>query len=212
MNVVDIPLVDLQEAPWNPNVMGPGMYERLKESVHRFGNVENLVVRPVSESRYEVISGNHRLRVLRELGYETAPCLVVDLNDDNARLLGQALNHIEGEDDPGQRAAVLRDIMQTIPEGEVLSILCETGESLQAIASLGTEGIAEHLQVWQKAQSARLEHLTFQLTGEQLPTVEGALSVFLSTTRSSDSGNPNTRGEALYRLCQAFLRTTGGKT
>ena len=102
--------------------------------------------------------------------------------------------------------------MRTIPRSDIRSVLPETEESLQVIASLGAVRMAEHLQVWQKAQSARLRHLTLQLTDEQLQTVQEALSVFLSTARSSDSGNPNTRGEALYRLCQAFVRTSGGQT
>lgn len=212
MRVVDLPLAELQEAPWNPNVMDPDMHKRLQESVRRFGPVENLVVRPISDGRHEVLSGNNRVRALRELGHETAPCLVVDLNDTDARLLAQALNHIEGEDDPGKRAELLRDIMRTIPQGDILSILPETAESLQAMASLGAEGVAAHLEAWQRARSVRFRHLTFQLTDEQLPTVQEALSVFLRTTRSSDGGNPNIRGEALYMLCQAFMRTSGGQT
>ena len=75
------------------------MMERLKESIRRYGVVENLVVRPFGNSTYEVLSGNHRLHVLGNMGHTAAPCVVVDLDDAHARLFAQALNHIRGEDD-----------------------------------------------------------------------------------------------------------------
>jgi ParB family transcriptional regulator, chromosome partitioning protein len=108
MNFIDIPLDQLREASWNPNQMDGAMLERLRESLRRFDVVTNLVVRPLRGASYEVISGNQRLQVLRELGRESVPCAVVDLDDAHARLLAQALNRVQGEDDLGLRADLLR--------------------------------------------------------------------------------------------------------
>ena len=60
--------------------------------------VGNLVVRLLPDGLYEVLSGNQRLQVMAELGYTHVPCVIVDLDDTNARLLAQALNRIEGQD------------------------------------------------------------------------------------------------------------------
>ena len=61
-----LPIDQLRVAPWNPNYMEPKLMEKLKNSVKRFGLVALLVVRPLVDGRYEVLSGNQRLEVLRE--------------------------------------------------------------------------------------------------------------------------------------------------
>ena len=65
MKTIDIETGDLKPAPWNPNQMDEATMERLKQSVSRYGLVEPLVVRPIDDDKYEVLSGNQRLKVLR---------------------------------------------------------------------------------------------------------------------------------------------------
>ena len=207
MQVFDIPIIQLQKASWNSNKMDQTMLAKLRSSVTRFAPLENLVARPLGgeAAAYEVLSGNQRLDLFRELGWETLPCVIVDLDDAEARLLAQALNHIHGEDDPGLRAELLRIVLTSIPESQVLNILPETAASLQELASLGQETIAEYLRKFQAAQPARLRHLTLQLTSAQLEVVEAALERFLTAAKEDLGGSPNLRGTALYLLCQKFL-------
>ena len=217
MNIVDLPITQLIEAWWNPNRMDPVMLARLKKSITRFDLVDNLVVRKLEEDAYEVLSGNQRLQVLKKLDYTHVPCVVVDLDDAEARLLAQGLNRIEGEDDLGLKAELLREVLRTLPQSEVLSILPESEESLKALTALGEKDVAEHLRAWQQAQSARLRHLTFQLSGDQLGLVEEALSKILrlsgeSAVASSTGGrsSPNRRGTALAGICRHYLENMGG--
>jgi ParB family transcriptional regulator, chromosome partitioning protein len=211
MKVIEIAINQLREAPWNSNEMDFTMLARLKQSIGRYGIVENLVVRPLGNDVFEVLSGNQRLKALLEAGFSTAPCVIVEVDDGHARLLADALNHIKGEDDLGLRAEALRQILQTIPEKEVLDILPETTDSLSSLASLGTEDIAAHLQNWQRGQTARLRHLGFQLTAAQLEVVEEALASLLTQANQAASENPNIRGNALYLLCKAFIGKDGQK-
>lgn len=204
MNIVDLPLDQLWEAEWNPNTMSPELLAKLKESINRYGVVENLVVRAKDRS-YEVLSGNQRLGIYRGLGLVSAPCVVVDLDDGRAKLLAQALNRIHGEDDLGLRAELVREVLEAIPQEEVLSLLPDTASSLQALASLGQQTIAEHLMAWQEAQKAQLHHLSFQLTDNHLELVEEALGKFITPAKDLKGDNPNLRGTALYLLCKAFL-------
>ena len=208
MNVVNIPISQLREASWNPNGMDEEMTDRLMESLGRFGVVENLVVRPVDGGSYEVVSGNQRLRALKEAGRTELPCVVVDLEDAQSRLLAQALNRIQGEDDLGLKAEMVRQMLQSIPPAEVLSILPESAESLQALASLGEADLAEHLQAWQQAQAARLRHMTFQLANDQLEIVEEAMERAMAGVTHNGS-NPTKRGNALFELCKSYLDETG---
>jgi ParB family chromosome partitioning protein len=205
MELVDIALDNLRPAPWNPNSMTPDMLARLKKSLERYGVVENLVVRPLASGDYEVLSGNQRLRVLLELGHSHAPCLVVELDDPQARLLAQALNRIQGEDDLGLKAELVRDVLESIDLEEVLSLLPETEDSLEELAALGHETLEGHLESWQNAQGAKLKNLTFHLTSEQLGLVEEALVRAMPNAKRVKGDAPNLRATALYLICQAYL-------
>ena len=210
MQIVEIPLDRLREAPWNPNQMDENMLSRLRQSIRLYRLVQNLVVQPLDDSTYEVLSGNQRLRLLKELGFETVPCAVVHLDDAHACLLAQALNHVHGEDDLGLRAEAVREILRGISEEQVLAILPETAQGLRALSNLGQQDMAEHLRAWQLAQAAKLRHLQFQLTPAQLEVVQKVLKRILSTARDAPQDSPNARGTALFILCEAYLEHKEG--
>jgi ParB family chromosome partitioning protein len=205
MKIIDVPIEQIQEAAWNPNQMDEVMHSRLRRSVERFGLVVPLVVRPIGDDCYQTIGGAQRLAVLKELGVDPAPCVAVEADDAHARLLAQALNHIQGQDDLGLQAQLIREVLQSLPQEEVLRLLPETAQSLQALASLGQETMADYLKSWQNAQSARLKHLQFQLTPAQLEIVEEALTQILPQAKTAPGDSPNARGTALYLLCEAYL-------
>ena len=204
MNILDLPIDSIIPAPWNPNEMDPDMLSRLRHSIQRFALVVPLVVRLVGDDVYETIGGAQRLSVLKELGMESAPCVLVQVNDAEARLLGQALNHIAGSDNLGLRAEVLREILASRSQEEVLGLLPETAASLQSLTALGEQSIAQAIQQWEQTQKARLRHLTFQLTDAQLEVVEEVLHRLLCLAAGDDQ-SPNQRGTALYLLCLGFL-------
>ena len=114
MNIIEIPLERLVEDGDNANQMGEGMLQRLRNSITRYGLLENLLVRPLANGSYQVLSGNQRLKVLKEMKICTVPCEVVEVDDAHARLLAQALNHIRGEDDLGLQAESIREILRSI--------------------------------------------------------------------------------------------------
>ena len=85
----------------------------------------------------------------------------------------------------------------------MLSLLPESAASLEALSSLGETSLAEHLQVWQQAKAARLHHMIFQLSADQVKIVEEALD--------SDGAAPNRRGNALFLLCRSYLQREGDR-
>jgi ParB family chromosome partitioning protein len=202
--VVGIAVEKIEAPGWNPNEMDEDMRRHLRRSMERFGNLIPLVVRIMGQGRYETVGGAHRLEVLKESGCGTAPCIVVDIDDSEARLLSQALNHITGSDNLGLRAQVLRDLLHILPQREVLELLPETSKSLSELTSLGEQSIAQALQHWEEIQKARLRHLSFQLTDAQLSVVEEALER-LGPAVGAHAGNPNRRGNTLFLLCQMYL-------
>jgi ParB family chromosome partitioning protein len=204
MQVIELPLADLKEAPWNANQLDAAMLHRLRSSIAKYGFVQNLVVRQIGEY-YEVLSGNQRLKLLREFNVTKVPCVIVELDDGHARLLAQALNHVHGADDLGLRAELLREVLQVIPQQEVMAVLPDSMVGLNGMAGMHRETMAGYLQNWEKARAARLRNLLFKLTAEQLQTVEAALEGILPEARRQQGSNPNTRGTALYLICKSFL-------
>jgi ParB family transcriptional regulator, chromosome partitioning protein len=205
VKLIEISLDKLIEAPWNPNREDANMLQHLEASIRRYGLVEPLVVRPTQDSHFEVLSGNHRLKILKSLGVDIAPCVVVDMNDQEARLLAQALNSIHGQDDMSNKSKVLQVILAAIPADKVISLLPESMESLQALSFLGQQDLAQHLQVWQKAQEVKLKHMILQFTGQQLAVVEKAISRLTPQVNAKDYNNPNVRSNALFLLCKDYL-------
>lgn len=205
MQVVEISIRSIVAAGWNPNQMGDLMAEKLRQSIQRFGLVVPLVVREVARGKYETIGGAQRLGIAQELRFSTVPCVVVEADGAEARLLSQSLNRIAGQDDLGLKAELMRELLISLPEDEVTKLLPETVESLRTLASLGQEEMASHLLAWQEAQTARLKHMQFQLTPIQLGVVDEALARVMPEAKSAGRDSPNTRGTALYLLCRRIL-------
>jgi DNA modification methylase len=135
MQTNEIPIDLLVEADWNANRVPPALLAKLRRSIARFGVVENLVARPHPERTgcFEVLSGNHRLPLLRELGYSTAPVFVLELDDAPARLLAQILNRTRGSDEPHAQAALLEQILQEFEPAAVAEYLPESEATIERL-------------------------------------------------------------------------------
>jgi len=73
MNWLMISINDLIKAKWNYKTDDPEKAEALKNNINKNGQIENIIVRQVG-NKYEVINGNHRLDVFKELLYTKVYC------------------------------------------------------------------------------------------------------------------------------------------
>lgn len=144
--LADLPVKALVAAPWNANVVDPATMKKIEHSIRTFGVVENLVVRPVPGSpdppeKYEVLSGNHRLRILRRLKMSVVQCHVVDLDDADARLLAQTLNRTRGDDDPEKLEELIEFVRRSRSDADLAALLRgfdeSTGAELDRLAARG---------------------------------------------------------------------------
>ncbi|HHZ95248.1 MAG TPA: hypothetical protein EYN67_06775 [Flavobacteriales bacterium] len=75
--------------PQNPRKHNEQNYAAIRDSIEDHGQVEPLIVQKTTQM---VIAGNARLKVLKELGYETTNIVYLDVSDEVARKLSIRLN------------------------------------------------------------------------------------------------------------------------
>lgn len=105
--VREIEIEKINEAPYNPRVkLEPGMpeWEKLKRSIEEFDNIIPLVW---NERTGNLVGGHQRLSVLKSMGRTTADCSVVDLDENEEKILNIALNKIKGKWDYDKLAELL---------------------------------------------------------------------------------------------------------
>ncbi len=105
--VREIEIEKLNEAPYNPRIkLEPGMpeWEKLKRSIEEFDNIVPLVW---NERTGNLVGGHQRLAVLKSLGRTTADVSVVDLDENEEKILNIALNKIKGRWDYDKLAGLI---------------------------------------------------------------------------------------------------------
>jgi ParB-like chromosome segregation protein Spo0J len=75
MNLIELPLKSLIQTPWNYKSNSPELREKLKANILKNDQIENIIVRELSGGAYEIVNGNHRYDVMKELGYKTVVCI-----------------------------------------------------------------------------------------------------------------------------------------
>ncbi|HEL1645183.1 TPA: DNA modification methylase [Streptococcus suis] len=112
MEIREIQLSELHPASYNPRKKlkkGDKEYEKIKQSLLKFGYVDPIIV----NKDLTVIGGHQRLTVLKDLDYETAKCVIVDLSKEDEKALNIALNKITGQWDDQLLADLLLDLQES---------------------------------------------------------------------------------------------------
>ena len=85
--IVQISTAKLHPFPAHPfKVQDDEDMEQLTQSIHAQGILTPLVIRPLENGEYEVISGHRRLHACRKAGIETVPALVYAIDRDAAAI------------------------------------------------------------------------------------------------------------------------------
>ena len=112
MEIKELSLKELKPAAYNPRKKlkkGDKEYEKIKQSLLKFGYVDPIIV----NEDLTVIGGHQRLTVLKDLDYETAKCVIVDLPKEDEKALNIALNKITGQWDDALLADLLLDLQES---------------------------------------------------------------------------------------------------
>ena len=211
MKVVEIPVNRISPNPWNVNRMSTRMRQKLARYLKREGLVEPLVVRPHPEEDgcFEVIGGEHRLRICsEELGYEVVPCVVVEMDDRRAKILSINLNELSGESMPNLLSKLLNDLQQEMPLTDMEAVLPYDTRELQDVLSLMQlpDGLGDELE----DEAAEMEKdapvvVTVVLDKQQAETFDRAMELVTEEIGKAKDG----KARAVVRMAEAYLDQQG---
>lgn len=212
MQVVEIEIGKVHPNPWNVNRMSAGMQKKLAAYIKREGLVEPLVVRPYPkiEGEYELLGGEHRWRIAREvLNYPTVPCVVVTgLDEKRAKILSINLNEMTGAAQPSLLSALLNSLQQemTLPDLEA-TLPYDQKEIADALSLMRLpEGLADDLEGEAEAMDKEAPVVvTVVLDKTQAATFEQAIE-----KASDEIGRAkDLKARAVVRMAEAYLRGPG---
>jgi ParB/RepB/Spo0J family partition protein len=209
LKVQDIPVERLHANRWNPNRVSPEMYAKLRAYIEREGMVEPLVVRPAEEpGHYQILGGEHRARIAKELGMTHVPCAIVEVDDRRAKILTVNLNELKGQSVPALLAELVHDLSRELTLEDLESQLpydMAQLEDLQDLLRIPDGLEAELAAEAEKMERERPRILSFALSPEQAEVVEEAI------TRALDDVAGTSRGAALTHMARVYLEREGGE-
>ena len=189
----------LKPNPWNPNRMSDETYHKLKAYIKREGLVEPIVVRPLDEG-FQILGGFHRWKIAQDLGYETVPCAVVEIDDRRAKILTVNLNEMKGQSVSSLLSELIHDLSQELSLGDLESQLPYSEAELKDALEIMKipDGLEAYLdEEAERAERERPHILSFVV--EDVETVEEAIE------KATQAGGGLTRGKALVEIARTYL-------
>ena len=140
MKIQKLKISDLKPAEYNPRKkLSPSdeAYKMLKASIENFGYVDPIIV---NIRTMTVIGGHQRLEVLKDLKYEEAECVILDLDETTEKKLNISLNKNSGYWDNDKLEQLFDDLKLSSEE------MFATGFTEAEVANLKTDFISDLLE------------------------------------------------------------------
>jgi len=116
-----------------------------KASVEKLGVIQDPVVRPLSDGRYEVIAGAHRIKELESQGAKEVVCKVIDADDKIAVEMNIVENLARGSYDPME---VCKQLNNYLEKGGIDGLL-KFSRIMSIIGSQNSKNMSVYeLKVW----------------------------------------------------------------
>ena len=85
---------------------------KLADSIRQYGIIQPLTVRKFDE-KYELVSGERRLRAAKELGMDRVPCIIMDINEEKSAEISIIENLIREDLNIFEQAEAIETLMDT---------------------------------------------------------------------------------------------------
>lgn len=196
---------------YNPNVVQTEILAKLKAEIAAKGMCEPILVRIRGDGGYEIVDGEHRWQVCKELGWQEIPCIIQNFDDKEAKIKTLQLNYMRGSAIPIKLAYLIHDLNKEIKLEELAKRL--PYEEIQLMDSLELLKLPEDLDKTLEDQALKEEEelptvLSFVLYKRQLEVVEEAIS---KASQDLPKDTKNLRAMALEKICAQHIEPQGVK-
>lgn len=97
MKVIDRKIAELKPAEYNPRRLTDAQYKHLRKSMEELGDLGVAVVNMHTGRENVIIAGHQRIRVAKDMGRKTFPCIEVDFPPEKEKKANLRLNKTGGE-------------------------------------------------------------------------------------------------------------------
>lgn len=218
METQEIELKSIHPNKYNPNAMQDSTLEHLKRSIERDGFLQPIVLRedPENTGQYLIIDGEHRHKVMGELGQKTISALVIDVSEDDAMVLTINLNRIRGVMSATRIAEIVQDLGERFTPDELEDYLGYDAEELQSFSELLDlqENDIQNFSNTETGEDTEAENLLAELDNEQQGIDQKTETFSIAVSKAQKESiegvlagteNPD-KGEALSNICRKFLQ------
>jgi len=206
--IQSIALDKLVAHPDNPNRMSKVNFAKLVRNIERTGRYEPLTVRPCPpplcfakrsrESYFQIINGHHRCHALVKLGYETADCIVWDIDDEETDILLATLNRLGGSDELAKKLKLLERLNKRLEAGKLAKLLPQTAKQIERLTDLKRPSAPAQINA-----KCFANPLVFFVNDSQQERIEKALS--LAEAPKAKMTRAAKRAAALTHIAGYFL-------
>lgn len=180
-------------AQYNPNSPSERTREELKASIAEFGFVEPIILNLRTKT---IVGGHTRLRIAEELKLEEVPVLEVDLDPTDERLANLGLNNIRDPWDAEKLEALFKEL--DISDEVKMKVTGFDAAEVQEIVALihGAE-----------KEDPDYPQLVLKVGREDKKIIQQALRAAKAQGKFTEyQDNQNSNGNALARICEAFIK------
>lgn len=210
MQITKVRIDKIHPNKYNPNVVPADTLAKLRAEIAQQGLCEPIQVR-FSPDGYEIVDGEHRWRICRDLGFQEIPCIIQDFSDNEAKIKTIQFNYLRGSAIPVKLASLIHDLSKEIKLEDLAKRL--PYEELHLMDQLELLKLPEDFgkQIEEQAKKDEDEMpivVSFVLYKSQLKVLEDAIRTVAEVI---PSGAKNTKALALEAICSYFLETKGLK-
>lgn len=131
LEVKSIPLSIIKFDETNPNELSKDQMNGLKLTMEKFGYLAPVIL----NENFEVIDGEHRIRIYQELGEKEIQAYVINVNEIDKKILRQLMNKLRGEHDKQKDALEFKSIYEAGKLDEFSKLLAKDQEEFEQILS-----------------------------------------------------------------------------
>jgi len=113
----------------NPNILSDEQMKALRLTMEKYGYLAPVIL----NNEFEVIDGEHRVRIYKELGEKEIQAYVIDVDNIDKKILRQLMNKLRGEHDKQKDVNEFKSIFEAGRLDEFSQLLAKNREEFEEL-------------------------------------------------------------------------------